>query len=58
LDLDPGDLIVDEDCVLDLGGFVQVPPNRFCDQGLDLVCRDPAYGPACLARPCSRVDEM
>ena len=42
LDLDPGDTIVDEDGVRDLGGFVEVTPNRFCDERLDLVCRDPA----------------
>ena len=29
LDLDPGDMIVDEDCVRDLGGFVEVIPNSF-----------------------------
>src|SRR5262249_13135871 len=44
LDLDPGDPIVDEDRVLDLGGCFEVTPNRFCDEGLDLVCRDPADG--------------
>ena len=37
-------MIVDEDGVRDLGGFVEVTPNRFCDEGLDLVCRDPADG--------------
>ena len=44
LDLNPGDMIVDEDGVRDLGGVVEVTPNRFCDEGLDLVCRNPADG--------------
>src|SRR5262249_60353600 len=44
LDLDPDDLIVDEDRVLDLDGFVEVTPNRFCDEGLDLICWNPADG--------------
>jgi hypothetical protein len=42
LDLNPGDM--DEDGVRDLGGVVEVTPNRFCDEGLDLVCRNPADG--------------
>jgi hypothetical protein len=37
-------MIVDEDRVLDLGGFVEVTSNTFYDQGLDLICWDSADG--------------
>jgi hypothetical protein len=35
----------DEDCVLDVSGLVEVTPNGFYDEGLDLVCRDPTDVP-------------
>ena len=40
VDLDPDDVIVDEDCVLDVGRFVEVTSNTFYDESLDLICRD------------------
>ena len=58
MDLDPGDMIVDEDGVRDLGGFVEVTPNRFCDEGLDLVCRDPADGSGLFGSALQQADEM
>ena len=42
LDVDPDDIIVDEGCVLDVGRFVEVTSNTFYDEGLDLICWDPA----------------
>ena len=61
LDLDPDDMILDEDRVLDLGGFVEVTSNRFYDEGLDLVCRDPIDASVRLSRsmrgPTSRLAE-
>jgi hypothetical protein len=42
LDLDPDDVIVDENCVLDLGGFVEVISNSFYDEGLNFMCWNPA----------------
>ena len=36
---------LDEDCILDLGGQVEVPTNRFCDESFNLVSGDPADGP-------------
>jgi hypothetical protein len=42
LDLDPDDVIVDEDCVLDVGRFVEVTSNTFYDEGLNLVRWDSA----------------
>ena len=48
LDLDPDDMIVDEDCVFDLGGFVEVISNGFGDEVLDLFCRDSADGAGLL----------
>jgi len=37
-------MILDEECVRDLGGFIEVISNSFDDEGFDLVCRDPADG--------------
>ena len=48
LDFDPDDMSVDEDCILDLGGYVEVRTNRFCDESFDLVSGDPADGPSLL----------
>jgi hypothetical protein len=45
LDFDPNDMSVDEDCILDLGGCIEAPPNRFCDESFNLIGRDPADGP-------------
>ena len=33
----------DEDCILDLGGYVEVRTNRFCDESFDLVSGDPPH---------------
>jgi hypothetical protein len=33
------------DEVLDLGGYVEVTPNRFDDEGFNLASRDPVDGP-------------
>jgi hypothetical protein len=51
-------MIVDEDGVRDLGGFVEVTPNRSCDEGLDLVCRDPADGSGLFGSALQQADEM
>jgi hypothetical protein len=32
LDLDPNDVSVDEDCILDVGRFFEVTSNRFYDE--------------------------
>jgi hypothetical protein len=45
LDFNPDDMRVDEDCILDLGGQVEVTANRFDDESFNLVSRDPADGP-------------
>jgi len=45
LDFDPDDMSLDEDCILDLRGRVEVPPNRICNESFNLVSRDPADGP-------------
>ena len=45
LDFDPDDMRVDEDGILDLGDQVEVTPNRFEDEGFNLVSGDPADGP-------------
>jgi hypothetical protein len=45
LDLDPDDMSLDENCILDLGGQIEVPTNRFCDESFNLVSGDPADGP-------------
>jgi hypothetical protein len=37
LNFDPDDMRVDEGCILDLGGQVEVTPNRFDDEGFNLV---------------------
>ena len=58
MDLDPGDPIVDEDCILDLGGIVEVTPNRFRDEGLDLVCWNPADGSGLFGSALQQADEM
>jgi hypothetical protein len=53
LHLNPDDMGVDKDCVLDLCGLTEVSSNSLGDEGLDLACRNPA----CLGRPCNRADE-
>jgi hypothetical protein len=45
LNFDPDDMSVDEDGILDLGDQVEVSPNRFDDEGFNLVSGDPADGP-------------
>jgi hypothetical protein len=45
LDFDPDDMSVDEDCIVDVSGCLEVPPNRFCDESFDLVSADAADGP-------------
>ena len=44
MDLDAGDMILDEKCVRNLRGFIEMIPDSFDDEGLDLVCRNPADG--------------
>ncbi len=41
-------MCVDEDCVLDLGGFFEVISNGFGDEVLDFFCRDTADGAGLL----------
>ena len=48
LDLDPDNMFVDENCVCDLGGCFEVISNGLDDEGLNLVCRDPADGAGLL----------
>ena len=43
LDFDPDDMSVDEDYILDLGGYGEVRTNRFCDESFDLVSGDPPH---------------
>jgi hypothetical protein len=45
LDFDPHDMSLDEGCILDLSGYVEVAPRRFADEGFNLVSGDPADGP-------------
>ena len=45
LDFDPDDMSLDEDCILNLSGRVEVPPNRICNESFNLVSRNPADGP-------------
>jgi hypothetical protein len=49
---------VEEDCIFDLGGYVEVPPNRFCDESFNLVSGDPIDGPGLFGSACSRAEEM
>ena len=58
MDLDPDDMILDEDCVLDVGRFVEVTSNTFYDEGLDLICWDPADGSDLFRLALQRADEM
>jgi hypothetical protein len=44
LDLDPGNVGVDEHRVLDLRGLIEVVSHRSSHQALDLGCRDPTDG--------------
>ena len=55
--LNPDDMGVDKDCVLDLSGLTEVISNGIGDEGFDLSCRNPVTVPACLGRPCGRADE-
>ena len=44
LDLDPGNVGADEDCVLNLRGLIEVVSNGSHDHALDLGCRDSTDG--------------
>jgi hypothetical protein len=44
LDLNPDDMGVDKNCVLDLSGLTEVVANGLADEGFDFLCRDPADG--------------
>jgi hypothetical protein len=40
LDLYPDHMILDQECVRDIGGFIEVISNSSNDEDLDLVCRE------------------
>ena len=46
--LNPDDMGVDKDCVLDLSGLTEVISNGIGDEGFDLSCRNPADGAGLL----------
>jgi hypothetical protein len=48
LNLNPHDMGIDKDCVVDLRGLTEVSSNGIGDEGFDLSCRNPADGAGLL----------